>query len=249
MDAERLENISVAGLKRVFRSRLLGALALVTGVVSIGLVFGYASDSMYGVSHGINLIAYWHIAVAWVAAVALTVTFLGSILYLVTDTKYWSYLAHASGEAGFLFVTLTLVTGSIWARVIWNTWWEWSDIRLVTFLIVWFIYAGYLIIYSAGVGERTERFASVYAIIGFVTIPISYASTRLWTARFHAPSMGNPDADATITGSAVLVSLIALTVLYLYLVGSRVRLHEISERVDEVAEREGRETGTRREVR
>lgn len=109
MDTERLENASVAGLRRVFGSRLLGVLALVTGVASLGLVFGYASDSMYGVSHGINLIAYWHIAVAWVAAVALTVTFVGSILYLVTDTKYWSYLAHASGEAGFLFVTLTLV--------------------------------------------------------------------------------------------------------------------------------------------
>lgn len=225
-------------LQRLFRSSLLGYLALVSGTASIVLVFGYASDSMYGLSHGINLLAYWHIALAWIAAVALTVTFVGCVLYLWRGTKFWEYLAHASGEIGFLFVTLTLVTGSVWGRVIWNTWWEWTDIRLVTFLIVWFIYAGYLLIYSgAGRSPKISKFASVYGVVGFVTIPITYASTRLFTPTFHATTMGSADADATITTSALLVTILATTLLYLYLVGSRVRLHELTERVEALTER------------
>ncbi|AXR77451.1 cytochrome c biogenesis protein [Natrarchaeobaculum sulfurireducens] len=237
------ERKTIALFRRLFRSSLSGYVALLTGLVSIGLVFGYASDSMYGVDHGINLIAYWHVPLALVGGLALTVTFAGCVLYLVTGTRFWEHLAHASGELGFIFATLTLVTGSAWGRVIWNTWWDWSDIRLVTFLFVWFIYAGYLIIYSgAGAGARVSRLASVYGVVGFVTVPISYASTRLWTARLHAPSVGNPDAEAAISAEVLLVSLVAILFLYVYLLGSRVRLHELTTRIDAMKTRHKRET-------
>lgn len=239
----RVERRLAGGLERLFRSRVLGAAALGTTLASLVLVFGVASDEMYGVSHGINLIAYWHIGIAMAAALALTVTFAGSVVYLSTGREFWERIAFGSGELGFLFVTLTLVTGSVWARVIWNTWWEWSDVRLVTFLIIWFIYAGYLIVRTGGSDtQRLRRLASVYAIVGFVTVPISYVSTRLWTARFHAPSMGNPDADATITTSALLVSMLAMVALYVYLLGSRVRVATLADRVEAARTRRGSET-------
>jgi heme exporter protein C len=230
---ERLDRAAVPTLRRLFQSRVLGYLTLLAGVASLGSVFGTASASMYGVSNQVNLIAYWHIGLATVAAGALTITFLGCLLYLATETDFWEYLAHSSGEVGFLFVTLTLVTGSVWGRVIWNSWWEWTDIRLVTFLIVWFIYAGYLLIYSAaGTAGRTGKLASVYGIIGFVTVPISYLSTRLWTPTFHETTLANPDTQATITASALLLSMGALALLYLYLVASRVRVRELQHRFE-----------------
>jgi len=237
------DGILIGTFRRLFRSSIPGYLTLVFGVLSIGLVFGYASDSMYGVEHGINLVAYWHVPLALVGGVALTVTFVGCVLYLATGTRFWEHLAHASGELGFIFATLTLITGSAWGRIIWNTWWDWSDIRLVTFLFVWFIYAGYLIIYSsAGGTARVSRLASVYGVVGFITVPISYASTRLWTARLHAPSIGNPDAEAAISGEVLFVSLLAILCLYVYLLGSRVRLHQLTTRLDSLTARSNRET-------
>ncbi|SFC34654.1 heme exporter protein C [Halobiforma haloterrestris] len=237
------EKRTIGLLRRILRSSVHGYLTLLFGLASLGLVFGYASDSMYGVSHGVNLIAYWHVPLALVGGLALTVTFLGCVCYLVTGTRFWEQLAHGSAELGFVFATLTLVTGSAWGRVIWNTWWNWSDIRLVTFLFVWFIYAGYLIIYSSGGGAgRVSRLASVYGVIGFITVPISYASTRLWTARLHAPSVGNPDAEAAITASVLFVSLVAVLFLYLSLLAARVRLHELTTRVDSLKKRSRTET-------
>jgi len=224
---------AISAVRRLFRSSIPLYLTLVLGLASIALVFGTASTSMYGVDHVINLVAYWHIPLAVVGGLALTVTFAGCVLYLLTGERFFEQTAHASGEVGFVFVTLTLLSGMTWGRVIWNTWWDWTDVRLVTFLFIWFVYAGYLIIHSSvDRSEQGIRLASVYGVIGFVTVPISYLSTRLWTARLHQPSVANPETEATITASALVVSLLAILALYLSLLGSRVRLLEFRRRLD-----------------
>ncbi len=204
---------------------------LVAGLLSIGLVFGVASSTMYGIQHGANLIAYWHISLAWTSAVALGATFLGSVLYLRYDGRFWNRLAHSAGEIGFLFASLTLVTGSIWGKVIWNSWWEWSDVRLVTFLIVWLVYAGYLVVYSSTENSSDEKFAAVYGVIGFITVPISYTATRLWTPTFHETTLANPNVSANIDPLTLVVSLVAVTLLYTYLMGVRIKLHEVEDKV------------------
>jgi heme exporter protein C len=204
---------------------------LVFGVASMALIFGYASDTMYGIEHGANLIAYWHISLAWTGAVALTTTFVGSALYLKYRGRFWNRLAHSAGEIGFLFVTLTLATGSIWGRVIWNTWWSWSDVRLVTFLVVWFIYAGYLLVYASTEHGGDETYAAVYSVVGFITVPLSYVSTRLWIPTFHETTLGNPQVSANIDPTTLVVSLIAASFLYAYLMGIRIRVHELEDRV------------------
>jgi heme exporter protein C len=195
------------------------------------LVFGVASDVMYGIEHGANLLGYWHIAMAWVGAVALTTTFLGSALYLRYGGRFWNRLAHSAGEIGFLFVTLTLLLGSFWGRVIWNSWWEWTDVRLVTFLLVWFIYAGYLIVYATTERGSDERYAAVFGVLGFVSVPVSYLSTRLWIPTFHETTIGNPQVSANIDPLTLVVTLVAASLLYTYLMGLRIRLHEIEDKI------------------
>ncbi|SEF98487.1 cytochrome c biogenesis protein CcsA [Halobellus limi] len=218
-------------LHRVTGSRFVAWGAFGFGLLSMVLVFGFASDTMYGIEHGANLLAYWHISLAWVAAAALGSTFVGSALYLRYRGPFWSRLAHSSGELGFLFATLTLLLGSAWGRVIWNSWWEWTDVRLVTFLIVWFIYAGYLVVHSATDAQSGDRYAAVYGVVGFVTVPLSYASTRLWTPTFHETTIGNSGVSANIDPLTLVVTLVAATFLYLYLVGIRIRIHELEQDV------------------
>jgi len=218
-------------LHRVTQSRAVKWGALLFGTLSLGLVFGTASKTMYGIEHGGNLLAYWHIALAWVAATALGTTFVGSALYLRYRGPFWSRLAHSSGELGFLFATLTLLLGSAWGKVIWNSWWEWTDVRLVTFLIVWFIYAGYLVVSAATDPGAGDRYVAVYGVIGFVTVPISYASTRLWTPTFHETTMGNPQVSANIDPTTLVVTVVAATLLYVYLLGLRIQVHEVEDRI------------------
>ncbi|WP_321111986.1 cytochrome c biogenesis protein [Halorussus salinisoli] len=218
-------------LHRTMTSRPVKWGTLVFGVASLVLVFGVASKTMYGIEHGGNLLAYWHIALAWVAAAAFGTTFLGSVLHLRYRGRYWARLAHSSGEIGFLFATLTLVLGSMWGKVIWNSWWEWTDVRLITFLVVWFIYAGYLLIYSSTERDGEERYAAVYGVIGFVTVPISYVSTRLWTPTFHETTLGNPQVSANIDPTTLVVSLVAASLLYLYLLGLRIEMHELEDKI------------------
>ena len=231
MQYVRLLGQAIRIMKAITESRVVKWGTLVAGLASLGLVFGVASDVMYGVEHGANLLAYWHIALAWVAAVALSTTFLGSLLHLRFEGRYWNRVAHSSGELGFVFATLTLVTGSAWGRVIWNSWWEWTDVRLVTFLLVWFVYAGYLVVYSTTERGSDERFAAIYGVVGFLTVPLSYVSTRLWVPTFHRTTIGDPQVSANIDPLVLVVSLVAVSLLYTYLMGLRIRVHEVEDKI------------------
>lgn len=217
--------------RAVTQSSVVKWAAFVFGVGSLLLVFGTASEVMYGIDHPANLLAYYHIALAWVGALALSTTFVASVLHLRFRGRYWNRVAHSAGELGFVFATLTLLTGSLWARVIWNAWWEWTDVRLVTFLLVWFVYAGYLIVYTTTERGPDEKYAAIYGIVGFLTVPLSYVSTRLWVPTFHRTTLGNPQVNANIDPVALVVSLLALTFLYLYLMGIRVRIHEVEDKI------------------
>ncbi|MFD1565382.1 cytochrome c biogenesis protein [Haloarchaeobius amylolyticus] len=225
----------LASLIRLFHwvmwSRVVRWGAFTFGLASLALVFGVASRTMYGIDHGINLIAYWHIPLAFLTAFALSTTFIGSLLYLRYEGRFWNRLAHSGGEIGFLFATLTLATGSMWGRVVWNSWWEWSDIRLVTFLIVWLIYAGYLAVYASTERGSDERFAAVYGVVAFVTVPITYTAGRLWSPTFHEPTIANSSVSANIDPLILGVSFLALALLYIYVMAIRIRLHEIEDKI------------------
>ncbi|HDH50197.1 MAG TPA: cytochrome C assembly protein, partial [Nitrospirae bacterium] len=95
----------------------------------------------------VQRIFYLHVSIASGALLAFTGVFLSSILFLWTKKIAWDIAACTSAEIGVLLSTLVLITGSIWARPIWNVWWTW-DPRLLTTLILWFIYVGYFLLRS-----------------------------------------------------------------------------------------------------
>ncbi|MCL6631228.1 MAG: cytochrome c biogenesis protein CcsA [Alicyclobacillus herbarius] len=125
-------------------------------------------------------ILYFHVNSAWTALLAFFTTFLASIGYLVRRKPMWDVLAASAAEIGVMFTTFTLITGSLWGRPVWNTWWTW-DPRLTTTLILWFLYVAYLLLRQTIDGlERRGRVAAVYAIVAFADVPIIHESVTWW---------------------------------------------------------------------
>jgi heme exporter protein C len=173
-------------------------------------------------------IVYFHVAMALVALfLAFVVVFVASIAYLRTGNPRWDRLGHASGEVGLVFTTLVLITGAIWGYPIWGTWWSW-DPKLTTTLILWFMYLGYLMVRGYAEPPRGPRYAAIVGIVAFVDVPIVYLSSYWWRTLHPQPVIG-PLAEQQPSASIVwllLLSVVAFTVLYVFLVRVRYQIEQ-----------------------
>ncbi len=174
-------------------------------------------------------IFYIHIGSAIITYVAYIVTAVASIGFLWKRSEWLDQLARSSAEVGLLINSILLVSGSIWGKAIWGTWWSW-DARLTSTLILWFIYAGYLMLRAYG-GDTPQiaRSAAVIGIIGCIDIPIINQSVRWWRTLHPAPIVvrESPALPATML-QAVFVALVAFFLLYLYLTIQRFRVEQLS---------------------
>jgi heme exporter protein C len=203
--------------------RTIGAAGLGLLLLATGLIATQAPRSFYGVDHPVNLIFYYHVSVAWVGFAGLLVSAVASGLFLYKEDLNWQWLSQAATRVSFAFITLTLATGMIWGRFIWNSWWEWSDIRLVTALIVWFIYAANLLYQQQAQSSADYKKGAVFTMLAFFSVPVTVASTRLWQSPFHGTTMGT--ASVAIYYPAFALALLGMTLLYIYLVTLRWQLH------------------------
>ncbi len=174
----------------------------------------------------VQRIFYFHVPLAWTSYLAFTVVAISSIVYLLTRRPVWDAVARSSAEVGLLLTTLMLISGSLWARPIWGTWWSW-DARLTTTLLLWFIYVGYLMLRSSIDDEqKAARYAAIVGIIGAVDIPIIHQSV-VWWRSLHPESVVLASGGPAMPGSmlaALLISLAAFTLVYVVLVTFRTRL-------------------------
>lgn len=203
---------------------ILGAAAFVLVALSVAMIFLYApADATQG---DVQRLFYLHLPAAWLAYVSFFIIFVSSIAFLLRGTVGWDRLARSAAELGFIFTTLVLLTGSIWGRPIWGTWWTW-DARLTTTLILWFIYLGYFLLraYIAD-PERGARYAAVLGIVGFVDIPIIHMSVRWWRTLHPQPIVVRSEGPAMPTEMLVtmLVTLVAFCVLYAFLLIVKYRI-------------------------
>lgn len=207
-------------MKSIYGNGLLG-LAFVLLTAALYLIFLYVpTEATMGV---VQRIFYFHVPAAWTALLAYIVVFVASVLYLSRRDKKWDVIASASAEIGFVFTTLFLITGSIWAKPIWGVWWTW-DPRLTTALVLWFIYIAYLMVRSyATEEERGNRFAAVVATVGFIDIPIVALANTLWRAQ-HPVAIIFQGGLAPPMLLTLLVGVAAFTALYFLLLVQRVAL-------------------------
>lgn len=142
------------------------------------LIYVYAPlEAVMGV---VQKIFYIHLPLAWWAFASFLTVFGASIAYLRTRALRWDSLAAAAAEAGVACSGLALVTGSLWARHSWGVWWTW-DPRLTTTLIMWFVYAGYLILRALDLPPaRRSMICAVVGVVAFIDVPLVFVSARLW---------------------------------------------------------------------
>ena len=208
---------------------VLAALMIVIGIV---LAFGVAptADKLSG--GDVQRIFYFHVGIAWIAGLAMFVTFICSILYLWRgEQRKYDIAAAASVEIGVVFGLMVLASGMLWARPVWNTWWTW-DPRLTTTAITEFIYVAYLMLRSAiDDPQRRARFSAVYGIIGFVSVPLTYFSTK-WFSTIH-PDLSQAQGGGLVPAMRppMFVGLAAFTLVYIVLMIIRTRVERSSDAV------------------
>jgi|Deesub1362A_J573_1020465.scaffolds.fasta_scaffold04605_3 heme exporter protein C len=160
-------------------------------------------------------IMYIHVPQAWLSMISFTLVFIYSIMYLIKKELKWDLLAETAGEIGLLFIILALLTGMMWAKAVWGHFWVW-DPRLTTTLILFFLYAGYIILRNfIETPDKRARFAAVLGILIYVDVPIVYFSVKLW--RSVHPTPGKP-GDVLITPlmkTALFINVIPYIFLFI----------------------------------
>jgi heme exporter protein C len=213
----------------------LGAGAWTAVAASLLLAFFVAREAIDAMGGQLQRIFYFHVPAAWAAYLGFAIVFVASIAYLKTSSRRWDLLAHSAAEVGVVFTSLVLITGPIWARPVWGTWWQW-DARLTSTLVLWLTYVGYLLLRAlARDPARIGRIAGVVGIVGFVNVPIVHFSVRWWrTLHPSGPTPANP-AEASGLGAPELVTfftaLFAFTLLFSYLLTTRIRLGRLADRL------------------
>ena len=210
-------------------------------MVTVGMYFAFIwVPPMKGFVGGdAQRIFYFHMPIAVVALVAFSIVFVASVIYLWRRSFMVDLVALAAAEVGLVFCTLAIVTGSIWARPEWGTWWTW-DPRLTTTAILWLIYVAYLILrQSIEEPERRARFAAVFGIVGFIDVPIVFMAIRWWRTIHPVVITGaelkmDPPIMLTLVTAGIGVSL-----LFVWLVLQRLRLATVEDEVAELRHRLG----------
>ena len=132
----------------------------------------------------VQRIFYMHVPAAWACFAAVTVAGLASAVYLWLEDERGDMAAVAAAEAALVFGAIVLLTGPLWGRLAWGTYWTWEP-RLTLTLLLWFSYLGYFLIRASVANQRKgKRFAAVVAIIGALSLPLNHVSV-VWFRSLH----------------------------------------------------------------
>ncbi|MBS4215711.1 MULTISPECIES: cytochrome c biogenesis protein [Neobacillus] len=226
--------------KRVSIGKVLFGATIISMLTALYFIFIFANEEK--TMRAAQKIFYYHVSSAWLAFLAFFVTFFFSILFLIKRKRIYDTYAYVSAEIGVVFTIIVLTTGPIWARSAWNTWWVWEP-RLITTLILFFIYIAYIMIRQMdGVWDKKARLAAVFGIIGFADVPIVFFAIRWWQTKFHpivfgdGPSQKGGGIEDTML-VALLVTITAFTILYSYLLHKGVSFEKMKITVEQYKER------------
>ena len=217
-------------------SKKLGAATIlaVTFLVLSGLIFS-AEDVVQGST---VRIMYVHVPSIWVAYLAFALTAIFSGVYLSNRSRslIWDRLAGASAEIGVLFVAVSLVTGSLWGRLTWGTFWVW-DARLTSTAFLFITYIGYLAVRRlGGTFRQRARRSSVMALLSVLEIPLVHFSVNLWRTLHQKASVADPNAKVSLDGLMLFTlfwGLISFTMLFAWLLVHRQRLMALEDAVQD----------------
>src|SRR5438046_8622711 len=208
------------------------------GAVALMLVAGAAiflfapTDFLQG---PVQRIFYLHVSSAIAAYGCFAVVRVGGIIYLRNDSAVAGRLALAGALVGVVFTTVTLVMGMLWAKPIWNTFWTW-DARLTSTLVLWIVYAGYLLVRRmAEPGRQAARLAAVVGIFGFIDVPVVHFSVTWWRTQHPGPIIVNDALPVQMLGT-FLFTLACTLVLAGVMIAIRYRIETLIDEKQSIAE-------------
>ena len=198
---------------------LAGTVLAMIGLVWLGAVywmsfFWVSTEVTQGIA---QRIMYVHVPAAWTSFLAFGLAALFSAVYLWLRDERLDRAAVSAAEGGMVFATIMLITGPLWGKIAWGTYWTWEP-RLTLTLLLWFIFLGYFLVRSSTENpERGKRHAAVVAIIGALDIPFIPLSV-IWFRSLHPEPVVIKAEGPTLPGdmlTTLLMSFGAFTVLFL----------------------------------
>jgi heme exporter protein C len=216
--------------------QILDVVTIVLFLIAVGMVFFYAP--LEAVMGQVQRVFYFHVANAWVGMLGFLVAAGAGVAYLRTSQRKWDIVGLAAVEISLVFFLIAIISGSIWAHPTWGTWWTW-DPRLTTAAIVELVYAAYMML-RQGIEDpdRRARFGAVYAILGFLSVPLTFLSIRIFRT-IHPVVIGSGGAGAT--GSfdmtprmlqTFMFGLFTYSVVFVDLLWHRIRLGKLADKVE-----------------
>ena len=184
-------------------------------VLSIGLVEAlFLSPEDYIQSHSVRIM-YVHVPSAWIALGIFSLIALLSVISFIFKNKNFSIIAKSLAPSGFVFNIIALITGSIWGKPTWGTWWAW-DARITSMLILLLFYAMYILAWRIfNEREKVTKITSIIAILGAINVPIIKFSVDWWST-LHQNSSINILSESTIHSSMLLPLLIMTAAFSLF---------------------------------
>ena len=200
--------------------------AVVLMLAAAAAIFLYApTDALQG---PVQRIFYLHVSAAIAAYGCVAVVLVGGLIYLRNGSLVADRFARAGALVGLVFTTVTLVMGMLWAKPIWGTYWTW-DARLTSTLVLWIIYAGYLLVRRlAEPGRQAARFAAVVGIFGFIDVPVVHFSVTWWRTVHPGPIIVN-DALPPEMLATFLFTMACTIVLAAVMIGIRYRIETLTD--------------------
>lgn len=207
------------------RVRTAGLLLVWAGIAAILLVhwmvaFWVPTEAAQGV---VQRIFYVHVPAAWTTFLAFGIVALASAAYLWLEDERADAAAVAAAEGGLIYGAIMLISGPLWGRIAWGTYWTWEP-RLTLTLLLWFTYLGYFLVRgSVADPRRGKRFAAVIAIVGSLNIPLIHVSVSWFRSLHPGPVVIKPEGPTLHPDmlTTLLVSLAGFTMVFLGLFALR----------------------------
>jgi heme exporter protein C len=194
----------------------LRALSISTvGVMALALALVFFYAPLEAEQGFLQKIFYVHVPLAIVSLCGFVVGGLFAIQHLRTRDSRWDMRSYVAIHMSLIFAVATLITGSIWAKGSWGHWWVWNEPTLVSFLIVFLLYATYQPLrFAIEDPERQARYASVFAITAGAFVPLNFIAVRASTAYVHPRVLGATSNLPASMGLTFVVSLVAMALLF-----------------------------------
>lgn len=225
-------------------SLVLGLLTVIAlpALMWAALVYAKPALNLSGDEQMAQRIFYIHMGCNFGALAAFLMSVVGSVVYLIKRDLDWDRVTQASIEVGTVIGMGTIISGAIWSKPTWNTYWTW-DPRLTASTITVLVYVAY-ILFRSGIDNRRTRalFGSIYALFAFLSIPLTYYSAR-WFRSIHPVVFDGSNAEAqgdftlgTTMRQTLLIAVIAFSLLFSTLMIQRWRQLRVEDRLEELRE-------------